>query len=133
GGGVEVAEGGQLDALTGAADVVDQGRGRGRGHAGAQDGEGAVEGLGAPRAARVVEGQGEVALGGGAQAALDGLPGDEQVGERDGREVDAERGAEPGRRRQRRGDAGDDLDLGAAGAVPAEVVEDVEDQPGHAV
>src|SRR5207302_379987 len=51
----------------------------------------------APRRARVVEGDDEIALGRGTEAALDHLPGRQQVRERNRAEIVAERGAGPRR------------------------------------
>jgi hypothetical protein len=70
-----------------------------------------------PRAAaRVVEEDDVIGLGGGAEPALDHLPRRVQVGEADVGVVVAERGAQDGGRRKPCGDPGDDLDRDAAEA-----------------
>ena len=68
--------------------------------------------LGRPRlGGGIVEGDHEVALGGGLQAALDRAPGLEIVRQRDGAEVAAQRRADLGRSGQHGGDAGLDPDV----------------------
>jgi hypothetical protein len=74
----------------------------------------------APAALRVVERDDEVGVGDGIEAAGDGRPRRQQVGQRDGAEVVRQRRADQrGAGVERRG-AGDDLDLDAeSGVQPA--------------
>ncbi len=113
--------------------VVDERRRGGGVAVGAEHRQGAVEGVGPGPAARVVEGDGEVAGADRLEPPLDELPGDEEVGEADAGEVDGERGPQPRRGGEGRGDPGDDLQLGVGDAVPAELVERLEAEPGHPV
>ncbi len=82
----------------------------------------------------IVEGDDEIALGGGADARFDRLPGGQQIGERDGAEIMAERCTGAGGGGLHGGDAGRHDDLDAAGGVgEGGVVQAFEGERRHGV
>ena len=76
-----------------------------------EDGGGFLQLMDAAMAARIIERGGKVGLGDGAQARLNLLPGDEQIAEADGGEVEHERRAEARGRSASGRDSGHDFDL----------------------
>ena len=83
----------------------------------AQDGDGTVEVIGPIAGTRVVESDDEIALRCGVKPPFDRFPWGEQIGQRNGAEIMAEDGAGSGGGSLESGNAGNDLDSDAAGAI----------------
>ncbi len=119
--------------LLGAAEVAGEDhRRRGRAE-GQKDLLGTLEALAPAGRDRVVEGEDEIALGGGLQASLDDGPGRHEVGQRDRAEIVAQRGAQARGRGLKRRDPGADADRHTAPRRPVLAVEKLEDQRRHGV
>src|SRR5262245_33164002 len=103
----------------------------------AQDGDGTVEMVGPIAGTRVVESDDEIASSCGVKPTFDRFPWGEQIGERNGAEIMAEDSAGSGGGSLESGNAGNDLESDAAGAIGegrARLgVEQFEDECSHRV
>ncbi len=132
-GGIERGEGRRRDALARSSEIARKGDGGGGGPRRQQDLARRDELRVAALRARIIERDDEIALCGSAQPALDHRPGRQQVGERDGAEIMAERRADARSGGLQRREAGDHGERDAAPVGPVLAVDPLEDQAREAV